>query len=105
MKYVITESKLEGVIRDHLNNNILPDYSVGKDLQDFYQKEVKKYGSYSFTIDDEEAYRYFRNGVIFIQDWLVNKLNDLFSNLWHPIFKGWFEEITGLHVEGVVFGG
>jgi hypothetical protein len=107
MKYIISESKLESFIREYLNYRVRPDYSTGinpQDLHDFYQRDVKKYGSYSFTIDDEEAYRYFRNGVIFIQSWLVRKLSGLFGDLWHPIFKSWFEEITGLHVEGIQFG-
>jgi hypothetical protein len=107
MKFIITESKLEVVIRDYLNNNIRPDYSFGdqEGLHDFYRKDVEKYGSYDFTIDDELAYTYERNGILYIQDWLVGKLNNLFGYLWQRVFKKWFMEITGLHVEGLVLGG
>jgi hypothetical protein len=104
MKYIISESRLDSFIREYLNSKIHPDYYTGPDLHDFYREDVEKYGKHSFTIDDQLAYTYVMNGILYIQNWLVDKLNGLFGDLWHPVFKTWFEDITGLHVEGVVFG-
>jgi hypothetical protein len=102
MKYIISESKLESFIREYLNTNMRPDNSFMPDLH-WTGGKARIYGKYTFIVNHSLAYSYI-NGVLYIQNWLVDKLNGLFGTLWQPIFKTWFEDITSLEVEGVVFG-
>ena len=103
MKYLITESKIKQIILDYLNDNVSPDYDWGPDLYKFYRNEIKKYNSYSFPINDEEAYTFYgeyasHKNVLEISEWLSNKLTALFGDNWQPVFNDWFEERSGLKI-------
>lgn len=108
MKVVITESRLDKVITDYLNDSFYPDYNWGPELHDFYRKDVKKHGGYEFEINDVVAYSYYNDDeytkALIIEEWLVDKLSTLFGNFWQPIFKKWFEENSGLKVKQMIEG-
>lgn len=103
MKYIITESRVKDVIVGYLERYAHPDYDIGFELHDFYQNEIKTYGSYSFTIDDIEAYTYwgeyggFKNRLE-VHKGFFDDLTQKFGQMWIPIFKDWFEEKTGLKI-------
>ena len=107
---IISESRVHDVIIKYLNQYMYPDYDIGFELHDFYQEDVKKYGSYDFTINDEVAYTYwgeyggFKNRLE-IEGWVFNDLNQKFGKRWIPIFKEWFEEKTGLQVNRMLLPG
>ena len=103
MKYLITKSKINQIILDYLNDNVYPDYDWGPDLHKVYRNEIKKYNSYSFPINDEEAYTFYgyysgHKNVLEISEWLSDKLTSLFGNNWQPVFNDWFEEKSGLKI-------
>lgn len=105
MKVIITESKFVEGILNYLNANFYPDYNWGPELHDFYNEEVKKYGSVDFYINDEISYDYeliFGDGVLGISSSVCEPLYHLFEYKWVPIFKTWFEENTGLEVNEMV---
>jgi len=110
MKYIITESRVEEVIKNYLSKHLHPDYDIGFELHDFYQKDVEKYGSYDFTINDEVAYTYwgeyggFKNRLE-ISKMVFDDLNQKFGKRWIPIFKEWFEKNTGLQVNRMLLPG
>ena len=113
MKYLITESKINQIILDYLNNNCAPDDKSGwgpKLHRDKYKRAVKKYGGYEFYYNNVLAYVYFsylKNDRMEIRlevyEWFDDqKLSPFFGDLWKPIFKKWFEDNTGLKVEKLV---
>jgi hypothetical protein len=108
MKYIITESKMDGAIHSYLTNSVHPDYNWGPELHDFYRKDVKEHGGYEFEINDVVAYSYYNDNftykTLIIEEWLVDKLSTLFGNFWQPVFKKWFEENSGLKVKQMIEG-
>lgn len=111
MKYIISESKLESFIEDYLNNSYHPDYGWGPELWEFYKGESEHYGYVDLTIDDVSAYQYLYKEneweknlpkTLLIQPWVAEKLDDLFGNIWEPLFVNWFEKNSGLPVEHFV---
>lgn len=109
-KNTITESRVNDVIINYFNQRLHPDYDVGFELYDFYQDEVKAFGSYTFTIEDREAYTYFgeyggfKNRLL-IEDWIYDDLTQKFAKKWITPFKEWFEEKTGLKVNRMLLPG
>jgi hypothetical protein len=109
-KNTITESRVNEVIINYFNQRLHPDYDVGFELYDFYQDEIKAFGSYTFTIEDREAYIYFgeyggfKNRLL-IEDWIYDDLSQKFGKKWIPLFKEWFEEKTGLEVYRMLLPG
>lgn len=106
MKYIITESKVKEVITNYLDTYAHPDYDVGFKLHDFYQDEIKTFGSYTFTIDDVEAYTYWGNyggikNFLEVHDDLNKDLTQKFGKMWVPIFIDWFEKNVGLKVDQI----
>lgn len=105
MKILITENKVNQIIRKYLDETCYPDYNWGPELHDFYREDVKKYGSYEFLINDEVAYVYIDDNehikTLEIYPWLDEKLTSLFGNKWIPAFKDWFEDNSGLKVEEI----
>ena len=100
MKYIISESKINSLIYDFLTSNYHGDYKWGPKFHEFYRQDVSEYGYHDFMIDDISAYDYDGdNGTLGIQDWVYEGLDDLFGNLWEPIFVKWFEDNSGLPVE------
>lgn len=117
MKVVITESRLEKVVTDYLNDLYYPDYGWAN--PDVYQKDVKQYGDLVFFIDDRDSYVYYgcnagsendrmfetygnlRNykcPLLSIHPRVSKRLYSTFGDIWKPIFKKWFEINTGLEV-------
>jgi len=105
MKAVITESRLEKVITDYLDDEFTPDYNWGPELHDFYRKDIERYGGYDFQVNDEVAYSYYDVGgytkTLIISKWLTKKLTSLFAHMWEPIFIKWFEDNSGLKVNEI----
>ena len=122
MKVVITESRLESLIIDYLNDSYYPDYGwKGNSKSDIgYQDEVDKWGDIIFFVDDQESYIYygcnanagpedeFFSGyghlhnyecpLLSIYPYMSQRLDSAFGEIWKPIFKKWFEDNTGLEV-------
>jgi hypothetical protein len=95
-------SNLENIIYGFLKDDFYPDYDWGPELFDFYDEEVRVFGSTTFHIDDDEAYTYYDDGTLEIMPWVCEKLNEYFNDSWYSVFKGWFEENSGLKVDRIV---
>jgi len=102
MKVIITESKYEEGILNYLKANFYPDYDWGPELFDFYKNDVEEYGSATFYINDSEGYVYYDDGTLEIMPWVCEKLNEYFNDSWYSVFKGWFEENSGLVVSRII---
>lgn len=115
MKLIISESKINDLIRKYLFKDYMPDVfflfdiETPEDRSNFFNDEVDKYGSYDFDINHKDAWTYFGewDGYDYMYhlkmgEKVENELNALFGDKWVPIFKGWFEEITGLEVREMV---
>jgi hypothetical protein len=122
MKVVITESRLEKVITDYLDDFYYPNYGwKGNSRSDIgYQDEVDKWGDIVFFVDDQESYIYYGCNanagpedeffagyghlhnyecpLLSIYPYMAKKLDSTFGDIWKPIFKKWFEDNTGLEV-------
>ena len=122
MKVVITESRLESLIIDYLNDSYYPDYGwKGNSKSDIgYQDEVNKWGDIVFFVDDQESYIYYGCNanagpedeffagyghlhnyecpLLSIYPYMSQRLDSAFGDIWKPIFKKWFEDNTGLEV-------
>ena len=118
MKVVITESKLEKIITDYLDDIYVPDYGWAN--PDVYQKDVKQYGDLVFFINDRDSYIYYgcnagagpedeffagyghlnhyKCPLLSIYPRVSGELTSLFGDKWKSVFKEWFEEKSGLHV-------
>jgi hypothetical protein len=118
MKVVITESRLEKVITDYLDDVFTPDDRWERNNESQY--EVKNYGETFFFVEGDEAYVYYGCNanagpedeyfapygllhkyecpLLMIYPYMAQKLNSIFGDIWKPIFKKWFEEHSGLEV-------
>ncbi|MDB0072788.1 hypothetical protein N9E79_00760 [bacterium] len=112
MKVIITESKINDVIRKYLYQNYMPDTFSRFDTETpeerfkFFKNKVYNEGLYHFYKNGEESWSYFGDwdgaGEVGIEEEVEDELNGLFGDKWIPVFKGWFEEITGLEVGAIV---
>jgi len=93
---------LDEIIYDFLKDDFYPDYDWGPELFDFYKNDVEEYGAISFYINDSEGYVYYDGGTLEIMPWVCEKLNEYFNDSWYSVFKGWFEENSGLVVSRIV---
>lgn len=105
MKYIISESRLDGVIYDYLSSNLEPDY--GWRGHEWYKKEAQRWGYIIFDIDVRPAFKYHLNPdkplidkpkTLLVGGLLVGRLGELFGDRWESIFTKWFEDNTGLPV-------
>ena len=118
MKIIISENRVNQVIRKYLDETFYPDY--GWDNPDFYQKDVKQYGDVTFFINDRDSYIYYgcnagagpedeffagyghlnhyKCPLLSIYPRVSEELTSLFGNKWKSVFKEWFEENTKLPV-------
>jgi hypothetical protein len=118
MKVVITESRLEKVVIDYLDDIYVPDY--GWSYPDVYRKDVDKYGDLVFFIEDKDSYIYYgcnanagpedeffagyghlhnyKCPLLSVYPVVAKRLDSTFGDIWKPIFKKWFEDNTGLEV-------
>ena len=116
MKVIISENRIDKVIRKYLDDTYYPDYG----WQDNYQEMIDKWGDLVFFINDIDSYIYYgcnANGgpedeffagyghlnhykcpLLSIYPRVSGELTSLFGNKWKPVFKEWFEEKSGLHV-------
>ena len=106
MKFIITESRIDQIIVNYLDENFIPNY--GWATIDYYRSQVAKWNNYNFLIEDDEAYAYYREydgnqNVLAVNDWLTDKLTALFGNKWPPVFRQWFEEATSLKVKTFLY--
>jgi hypothetical protein len=115
MRLIITESKIVNLIRKYLYKDYMPDAFFLFDIEtpearrEFFEGEVEKYGLYDFDINtwtlctyygEWDAYDYMYH--LKMGDKAERQLNSLFGDVWVPVFKDWFEEITGLEVREMV---
>ena len=118
MKLIISENRVNQIIRKYLDDFFYPDYGWAN--PDVYQKDVKQYGDLLFFINDRDSYIYYgcnanagpgdeffagyghlhnyKCPLLSIYPGVSEKLTSLFSDRWLPVFKEWFEENTGLEV-------
>jgi|688.fasta_scaffold732691_2 hypothetical protein len=124
MKIVITENKVDNLIRKWLDSEYTPDYGWHENNRSgTYQDDVDKWGDLVFFINDVDSYIYYGCNanagpedeyfagygplhdydcpLLHIYPVVGRKLTSLFGNLWKPIFKQWFEENTGLEVKQI----
>jgi len=119
MKYIITESKLDGIIYDFINNNFSPE------LDWSYTIEEIKYnsdGETAIVISDDRVYYYidcsyydknyddWRSNpeeyaecpfISMDEDFEINRMDDLFGDRWKKVFIKWFYDKTGIEVKEI----
>jgi hypothetical protein len=122
MKVIITEHRVDKIIRKYLDDDYYPDFGWG----DNYQEMVDKFGDLVFFINDMGSYVYYGCNANagpqnkFFEDYgslhnykcpllsiyprVGEELTSLFGNRWLPVFKEWFEENTGLKVTQIITG-
>jgi hypothetical protein len=121
MKVIITENRIDKVIRKYLDDTYYPDYGWNENTRHgSYQEDVDKYGDIVFFIDDQDSYIYYgcnanagpedeyfagyghlhnyKCPLLSVYPRVSEELTSLFGDKWLPVFKEWFEENTGLKV-------
>ena len=121
MKVIISENRIDKVIRKYLDDTYYPDYGWNENTRHgSYQKDVDKYGDLVFFINDQDSYIYYgcnanagpedeffagyghlhnyKCPLLLIYPRVGQELTSLFGDKWKPVFKEWFEEKSGLHV-------
>ena len=98
MKIIITESQLDNIIYEFLDEEYYPDYGWESS---FYRDEVDKYGTVSFNINDDVAYNYYSDGTLEVIPFVSEGLEIWFSDSWKIPFKKWFEKNSGLEVKSM----
>ena len=121
MKVIISENRIDKVIRKYLDDTYYPDYGWNENTRHgSYQEDVDRYGDVVFFINDVDSYIYYgcnanagpedeffagyghlhnyKCPLLLIYPRVGQELTSLFGNKWKPIFKEWFEEKSGLHV-------
>ena len=118
MKIIISENRVNQIIRKYLDEMFYPDY--GWSYPDVYQRDVEQYGDVNFFINDVDSYIYYgcnanagpedeffagyghlhnyKCPLLLIYPRVGGELTSLFGDRWKPVFKEWFEEKSGLHV-------
>ena len=118
MKIIISENRVNQIIRKYLDETFYPDN--GWSYPDVYQVGVKHYGDVVFFINDVDSYIYYGCNanagpedeffagyghlhnyecpLLSIYPSVGEKLTSLFGDKWLPVFKEWFEENSGLEV-------
>ena len=112
MKYIITESRLDELIYEYLDENYTPD--TGWLAPVHYKRYVDRSGSYEFIVDDKVAFALVgksKNKVLFpipntllLWEHTETNLTNLFGELWKPVMVRWFEYNTGLRVKQLSTG-
>ena len=106
-KYIISESRLDKLIYEYLDENYTPD--TGWLAPVHYKRYIDRSGSYEFIVDDKVAFALVgksKNKVLFpipntllLWEHTEAKLSDWFGNMWKPVMVRWFEDNTGLQVK------
>ena len=121
MKVIISENRIDKVIRKYLDDTYYPDYGWNENTRHgSYQEDVDRYGDLVFFINDQDSYIYYgcnanagpedeffagyghlhnyKCPLLLIYPRVGQELTSLFGNRWLSVFKEWFEEKTGLEV-------
>ena len=121
MKVIITENRIDKVIRKYLDDTYYPDYGWNENTRHgSYQEDVDRYGDVVFFINDVDSYIYYGCNanagpedeffagyghlhnyecpLLSVYPSVSEKLTSLFGDKWLPVFKEWFEENSGLEV-------
>jgi hypothetical protein len=121
MKVIISENRIDKVIRKYLDDTYYPDYGWNENTRHgSYQEDVDRYGDLVFFINDVDSYIYYgcnanagpedeffagyghlhnyKCPLLLIYPRVGQELTSLFGDKWKPVFKEWFEEKSGLHV-------
>jgi len=121
MKVIITENRIDKVIRKYLDDTYYPDYGWNENTRHgSYQEDVDRYGDLVFFINDVDSYIYYgcnanagpedeffagyghlhnyKCPLLLVYPTIGQELKSLFGNKWKSVFKEWFEEKSGLHV-------
>jgi len=121
MKIIISENRVNRIIRKYLDETFTPDYGWGNNTRNgSYREDVDRYGDVVFFIDDQDTYIYFGcnanagpedeyfAGYGYLHNYecpllLVypregEMLTRMFGDRWLPVFKKWFENNTKLEV-------
>jgi hypothetical protein len=121
MKVIISENRVNQIIRKYLDESFYPDYGWNENTRHgSYQEDVDRFGDIVFFINDQDSYIYYgcnANGgpedeffagyghlnhykcpLLLIYPRVSEQLTSLFGNRWLPVFKEWFEENTKLPV-------
>ena len=121
MKIIISENRVNQIIRKYLDETFYPDYGWNENTRHgSYQEDVDRYGDLVFFINDVDSYIYYgcnanagpedeffagyghlhnyKCPLLLIYPRVGQELTSLFGNKWKPVFKEWFEEKSGLHV-------
>ena len=118
MKIIISENRVNQIIRKYLDETFYPDHGWGN--PDDYQQDVDKFGDLVFFINDVDSYIYYgcnanagpedeffagyghlhnyKCPLLSVYPRVSEQLTSLFGEKWLPVFKEWFEENTGLEV-------
>ena len=121
MKVIISENKVNQIIRKYLDDTYYPDYGWNENTRHgSYQEDVDRYGDIVFFINDQDSYIYYgcnanagpedeyfagyghlhnyKCPLLSVYPRVSEELTSLFGDKWLPVFKEWFEENTGLKV-------
>jgi hypothetical protein len=121
MKIIISENRVNQIIRKYLDETFYPDYGWNENTRHgSYQEDVDRYGDVVFFINDVDSYIYYgcnanagpedeffagyghlhnyKCPLLLIYPRVGQELTSLFGDKWKPVFKEWFEEKSGLHV-------
>ena len=121
MKVIISENRIDKVIRKYLDDTYYPDYGWNENTRHgSYQEDVDRYGDVVFFINDVDSYIYYGCNanagpedeffagyghlhnyecpLLLVYPRESETLTSLFGNKWLPVFKEWFEENTKLEV-------
>ena len=104
MKYSISKEKLNSLILKYISEEYIPDYGWGDSYQ--YKEDMDRWGEVEFYVNDVSRYSYYKsfkgyNNILVIRKGIVDKLTDMFGNLWVPVFANWFSENTSLPIQSV----
>ena len=121
MKIIISENRVNQIIRKYLDETFTPDYGWGNNTRHgSYQDDVDRYGELVFFINDTDSYIYYgcnanagpedeffagyghlhnyKCPLLSVYPAVAQRLDSIFGDIWKPIFKKWFEKNTGLEV-------
>lgn len=121
MKVIISENRVNQIIRKYLDETFYPDYGWNENTRHgSYQDDVDRYGELVFFINDTDSYIYYGCNanagpedeyfagygqlhnyecpLLSVYPRASETLTSLFGNKWLPVFKEWFEDNTKLEV-------
>ena len=104
MKYLIDKQRLDDLILEYISEEYVPDYGWGDWYN--YKEDIDIWGEVEFYVNDVSRYSYYKsfkgyNNILVIRKGIVDKLTDMFGNLWVPVFANWFSENTSLPIQSV----